>query len=152
MENFDLNCYLLGSYGNEIVNGQYVYINGSNIKSNWSARMWNRSTKDNITNIPRLDVADINGNTSTFSDLFVEDGSYLRMKNIQIGYNLPKSICEKIKMSDIRFYVSADNLFTITGYTGWDPEPVSFGTLNGGVDYGTYPLSRVISLGANIKF
>lgn len=80
MENFDLNCYLLGSYGNEIVNGQYVYINGSNIKSNWSARMWNRSTKDNITNIPRLDVADINGNTSTFSDLFVEDGSYLRMK------------------------------------------------------------------------
>lgn len=151
-KNFDLNCYLLGSYGNEIVNGQYVYINGSNIKSNWSARMWNRSTKDNITNIPRLDVADINGNTSTFSDLFVEDGSYLRMKNIQIGYNLPKSICEKIKMSDIRFYVSADNLFTITGYTGWDPEPVSFGTLNGGVDYGTYPLSRVISLGANIKF
>lgn len=151
-KNFDLNCYLLGSYGNEIVNGQYVYINGSNIKSNWSARMWNRSTKDNITNVPRLDVADINGNTSTFSDLFVEDGSYLRMKNIQIGYNLSKEICQKMKMSDIRFYVSADNLFTITGYTGWDPEPVSFGTLNGGVDYGTYPLSRVISFGANIKF
>ena len=151
-KDFDLNCYLLGSYGNEIVNGQYVYINGSNIKSNWSARMWNRSTKDHITNIPRLDVADTNGNTSTFSDLFVEDGSYLRMKNIQIGYNFPKRLCEKIKMSTIRFYVSADNLFTITGYTGWDPEPVSFGTLNGGVDYGTYPLSRVISFGANIKF
>lgn len=150
--NFDLNCYLLGSYGNEIVNGQYVYINGSNIKSNWSARMWNRSTKDHITDIPRLDVADINGNTSTFSDLFVEDGSYLRMKNIQIGYNLPKALCGKIKMSDIRFYISADNLFTLTGYTGWDPEPVSFGTLNGGADYGTYPLSRVISFGANIKF
>ena len=151
-KNFDLSCYFLGSYGNEIVNGQYVFINGSNIKSNWSARMWDRSTGSNITNVPRLDIADINGNTSTFSDLFVEDGSYLRLKNIQIGYNLPKHVMEKLKMSGVRVYVSADNLFTLTKYSGWDPEPVSFGTLNGGVDYGTYPLSRVFSVGANIKF
>lgn len=150
--NFDLSCYFLGSYGNEIVNGQYVFINGSNIKSNWSARMWNRSTKDNITNVPRLDIADINGNTSTFSDLFVEDGSYLRLKNIQIGYNFSKNICNKIKLSEARIFLSSDNLFTLTKYSGWDPEPVTFGTLNGGVDYGTYPMSRVFSIGAKISF
>ena len=114
--------------------------------------MWNRSTKDNITNVPRLDIADINGNTSTFSDLFVEDGSYLRLKNIQIGYNFSKNICNKIKLSEARIFLSSDNLFTLTKYSGWDPEPVTFGTLNGGVDYGTYPMSRVFSIGAKISF
>lgn len=149
---FDFACYFLGSYGNEIVNGQYVYIYGSNIKSNWHADMWNRSHGDVITDMPRLDIADINGNTSTFSDRFVEDGSYLRLKNLQLGYTLPASVGEKIKISSLRFYISADNLLTFTNYSGWDPEPVSFGTLNGGVDYGTYPLPRVISLGVNLNF
>lgn len=151
-KNIDLSCYFLGSYGNEIVNGQYVYINGSNIKSNWSSRMWNRSTEDHITDVPRLDIADVNGNTSTFSDLFVEDGSYLRLKNLQIGYNFPAKICEKIRFSEIRLYFNADNLFTVTKYSGWDPEPVSYGTLDGGVDYGTYPLSRVFSFGVKFSF
>ncbi len=151
-KNFDLNMYFLGSYGNKIVDGQYVYIHGSNIKSNWSADMWNRSHGNIITNIPRLTVADPNGNSSTFSDRYVKDGSYLRFKNLQIGFNFPESVCNKMKLSGFRIYFSADNLFTLTKYPGWDPEPVSYGTLNGGVDYGTYPLSRVFSLGINLKF
>jgi len=151
-KNIDFACYFLGSYGNEIVNGQYVYIYGSNIKSNWHADMWNRSREGVITDHPRLDIADINGNTSTFSDRFVEDGSYLRLKNIQIGYSLPESICRKVKLSDFRIYFSADNLFTISKYSGWDPETASFGTLDGGVDYGTYPLSKVLTVGLNLKF
>ncbi|MCG2462505.1 TonB-dependent receptor [Flavobacteriaceae bacterium F89] len=151
-KNIDFSCYFIGSYGNEIVNGQYVYIYGSNIKSNWHADMWNRSHGDVITDIPRLDIADVNGNTSTFSDRFVEDGSYLRLKNIQIGYSFPESLYSKVKLSEFRVYFSADNLLTFTKYSGWDPEPVSFGTLNGGVDYGTYPLPRVLSLGLNLKF
>jgi TonB-linked SusC/RagA family outer membrane protein len=151
-KNLDMACYLLGSYGNEIVNGQYVYIYGSNIKSNWNADMWNRSTGEEITDMPRLDIADINGNTSTFSDRFVEDGSYLRLKNLQLGYTLSESAGRKIGLSSLRIYISADNLLTFTKYSGWDPEPVSFGNLDGGVDYGTYPLPRVISLGMNLNF
>jgi len=99
-----------------------------------------------------LDIADINGNTSTFSDRFVEDGSFVRLKNIQVGYTLPASVGNKLMISSLRFYVSADNLLTLTKYSGWDPEPVSFGTLNGGVDYGTYPLARTISLGLSLNF
>jgi TonB-dependent starch-binding outer membrane protein SusC len=151
-KNLDFSCFFLGSYGNKIVNGQYVYIRGSNIKSNWHADMWNRSTPDNITNIPRLDVADLNGNTSTFSDRFIEDGSYLRLKTIQIGYTIPKNLTDKVNINKLRVYVSGENLFTVTNYSGWDPEPVSYGTLNGGVDYGTYPLSRIFSFGANLTF
>ncbi len=148
----DASAYMLGSFGNEIVSGQYVYIFGSNIKSNWHADMWNRSHGDVITDIPRLDIADINGNTSTFSDRFVEDGSFVRLKNIQLGYTLPASVGKKLMISSLRFYISADNLLTLSKYSGWDPEPVSFGTLNGGVDYGTYPLARTFSLGLNLNF
>jgi TonB-linked SusC/RagA family outer membrane protein len=148
----DFNCFLLGSYGNKIVNGQYVYIRGSNIKSNWHADMWNRSREGNITDIPRLDIADLNGNTSTFSDRFIEDGSYLRLKTIQLGYTVPSSLTGKLSIKKLRVYISGENLFTITKYSGWDPEPVSYGTLNGGVDYGTYPLSRIMSFGANLTF
>ena len=148
----DFSSFLLGSYGNKIVNGQYVYIKGSNIKSNWHTDMWNRSSPGNITDTPRLDVADLNGNTSTFSDRFIEDGSYLRLKVLQLGFTFPKQLIEKININKLRIYVSGENLFTITNYSGWDPEPVSYGTLNGGVDYGTYPLSRVISLGGKLTF
>ncbi|MCD6090235.1 MAG: TonB-dependent receptor [Bacteroidales bacterium] len=148
----DFSCFLLGSYGNKIVNGQYVYIKGSNIKSNWHADMWNRSTPGNITDIPRLDIADVNGNTSTFSDRFIEDGSYLRLKTIQLGYTFPLYLTKKVNINKLRIYFSGENLFTITKYSGWDPEPVSYGTLSGGVDYGTYPLSKIFSCGVNLIF
>ncbi|WP_368666931.1 hypothetical protein [Dysgonomonas sp. 511] len=68
------------------------------------------------------------------------------MKNIQLGYTLPRAIVQKVGIEQCRFYLSASNLFTITNYTGYDPE------VGGGVDYGNYPQSRTFMIGANINF
>jgi len=80
------------------------------------------------------------------STRFLEDGSYLRLKNVQIGYTLPKKITEKAFISRLRFYVTASNLFIITKYSGYDPE------VGGGVDYGNYPQSRTFTFGLNANF
>ena len=88
------------------------------------------------------------GASSNFydSDRFIESGSYLRLKNLQIGYTLPKKVTEKFHCSRLRFYASATNLFTITKYSGYDPE------VGGGVDYGNYPQSRTFTFGLNVNF
>ena len=80
------------------------------------------------------------------STRFIEDGSYLRLKNLQIGYTLPLSVTQKFRCSRLRFYATASNLFTITGYKGYDPE------VGGGVDYGNYPQSRTFTFGLNATF
>ena len=84
---------------------------------------------------------------------FVEDGSYLRLKNLQIGYTLPEVTSNKLGIESFRFYLQGTNLFTITGYNGIDPEILSNrGNLTLGVDFNTYPLSQILSFGVNIKF
>lgn len=80
------------------------------------------------------------------STRFIEDGSYLRLKNLQIGYTLPLKYTQKFRCSRLRFYVTASNLFTITAYKGYDPE------VGGGVDYGNYPQSRTFTFGLNANF
>ena len=80
------------------------------------------------------------------STRFLESGAYLRLKNAQIGYTLPAEITKKAHISRLRFYVTASNLFTITKYTGYDPE------VGGGVDYGNYPQSRTFTFGLNANF
>lgn len=80
------------------------------------------------------------------SSRFIEDGSYFRLKNIQIGYTLPKKVTEKFLCSRLRFYVTASNLFTVTKYSGYDPE------VGSGVDYGNYPQSRTFTFGLNANF
>ena len=95
--------------------------------------------------MPRLVLNDPNGNNRV-SDRFVEDGSYIRMKNVRIAYNLPaKWVANKV-MKKAQVYVSAQNLFTITNYSGMDPE------VGGGVDIGFYPQSRTFIAGATIEF
>ena len=88
------------------------------------------------------------------SDRFVEDGSYLRLKNIMLGYNLPvKKWNVKNWLSAIKVYVSAQNLFTITGYSGMDPEVNSWGgDTNAGLDYLTYPNVKTITFGVKVQF
>ena len=83
---------------------------------------------------------------------FVEDGSYLRLKNLQIGYTLPETITDKIGMDSLRLYLQATNLLTITGYDGFDPEVIAYDNLSLGIEYRTYPVSRIFSIGANFKF
>ena len=77
---------------------------------------------------------------------FVEDGSYLRLKNIQLGYTIPNRLTQKFHVSSWRFYVSANNLLTFTKYSGYDPE------VGGGVDWGNYPQSRTILFGTSLNF
>ncbi|MBI19033.1 MAG: SusC/RagA family TonB-linked outer membrane protein [Euryarchaeota archaeon] len=111
-----------------------------------------RWTVDNPdAEVPRVTTSP--NRNGVFSDFYVEDGSFLRIRNMQIGYVLPKKWTEKFRSDYVRFYLSANNLFTLTNYLGYDPDiGASQGTLSGGVDYGFYPQARTIMGGVNIKF
>jgi TonB-linked SusC/RagA family outer membrane protein len=89
---------------------------------------------------------------SVFSSYFVEDGSFLRLRNLQLGYSFPKTVLQKIKLEQLRVYVSANNLFTLTKYMGYDPDLGSSSALSAGVDYGLYPQARTIMGGLQFKF
>ena len=114
-----------------------------------------------MTDVPRtatLTKPDNNKNWGVFSDYHVQSGSYLRLKNIQLGYSLPSVIVKKFQIGEAKIYVSADNLFTITKYKGMDPEipaqPLYGGILAQGLDLTSqrYPNSRIISVGVSLKF
>ena len=84
--------------------------------------------------------------------MYVEDGSYLRMQTLTIGYSLPKSILNIIKFEKIRIYGQISNVFTLTGYSGLDPEVRSSGDINKGIDYGAYGVPRQLIFGVNVSF
>lgn len=106
------------------------------------------------SNEPRMTDTDANRNIEQFSDRYVEDGSFIRVKNLQLGYNLPKNILENIGISSLRIYVSVDNLYTFTKYKGYDPEVSDlFGNpLYYGIDMGNYPQARTFLGGLTINF
>ena len=119
-------------------------------ESNMPAYMLNRWTGEGTSNkYPRLVRGD-NVNWQ-MSDLYVQDGSYLRLKNIQLGYTLPEKWTRAVLIQSLRVYVSAENLLTFTGYRGFDPE-ISSGGTSLGVDYGVYPQPRTLLCGINLKF
>ncbi|MDA9809151.1 TonB-dependent receptor [Flavobacteriales bacterium] len=144
----DISTNLYAALGHKIVRNyerQQPY-------ANQLSYVLDRWTVDNPSNDnPRVTTtATRNG---VFSDYFVENGSYLRVRNVQIGYVLPKNICNKFGTDYIRFYMSANNLFTITNYMGYDPDiGAAQGALSNGIDYGFYPQARTIMGGVNIKF
>jgi hypothetical protein len=112
----------------------------------------NRWTPDNPSNRYPRALANRAVDVGTFSSTMVEDASYVRLKNITLGYNLPGSLLQKVSVRSIRVYVSASNLVTFTDYSGFDPEGSSFGTTTAypGVDQGRYPLTKTYLLGLNI--
>lgn len=146
-KNFDLNMMWQGTAGNDIYDAtRRTDIATSNLPS-W---MLNRWTGEGTSNrIPRFVQGD-NVNWQS-SDLYVYDGSYLRLKNIQLGYTLPAALTQKVFISSLRFYVAAENLFTFTKYHGFDPE-ISSGGTSLGIDYGVYPQARVWTIGASLSF
>lgn len=146
-KNFDLNMMWQGTAGNDIYDAtRRTDIATSNLPS-W---MLNRWTGEGTSNrIPRFVQGD-NVNWQS-SDLYVYDGSYLRLKNIQLGYTLPAALTQKVFISSLRFYVAAENLFTFTKYRGFDPE-ISSGGTSLGIDYGVYPQARVWTIGASLSF
>ena len=103
-----------------------------------------------ITDVPRSGNPDNIHNSSRF----VEDGSYLRLKNITFSYDLPQSILAKAGLKSLKVFVTAQNLLTFTGYSGYDPEVNAYGASSValGVDYGTYPQSKTCVLGVNVGF
>lgn len=155
---FDLRIFIQGVQGNEVVNAMlYDTRNLSNSGGGWSnfetVRL-NRWTPTNTSsNEMRMSARDANNNMR-FSDRYIMDGSYLRLKNIQLGYNLPKRIMDRLKMTSVRIYVAADNLFTVTNYEGFDPEVADyfFNPYAFGVDVGTYPQARTFRAGITLNF
>ena len=153
-KNFDCAVFLYGSYGAKIFNYSRRQTEAmSNQFNNQLATVVNRFTEKNTdTNLPRYN--EWHQNNIRISDRYVEDGSYLRIQNISLSYNLPKQLVKKIKVTGAKFYVSAQNLYTLTKYTGYDPE---LGAINSSVtlmniDNGHYPVPKSFTIGANIEF
>jgi hypothetical protein len=141
-----------GVYGNEVYNGANDYLLNSTAYWNLSKTMMNRWTGDGSTNDPkhaRMNSKDTNN--SKKSSRYIEDGSYLRLQNVQLGYSLPESLVAKMKIDRLRFYVSGQNLYTFTNYMGYDPEVGGYG-LDRGLDRATYPIPRTITFGINLGF
>ena len=151
--NFDINMFFQGTYGNKIYNGLRQDLESMSLEFNYSAATLNAWTPQNHSNIPRAVTNDPNFNDRT-SSRFLEDGSYLRMKTLQIGYTFPDNIIGRMKLSSLRAYISADNLFTITKYTGYNPDIGRTGSIfDRGVDFGhvAYPLAKTISVGVQLS-
>jgi TonB-linked SusC/RagA family outer membrane protein len=156
-KNFDISIFLQGTYGNKILN--YLNTFTTQFGYNYNTNMLNRWTPENPSNtVPRVVQSDLNDN-KRFSSLFIEDGSYYRIKNIQLGYTLPAKVATSLKMQSCRVYISGDNLLTVTKYSGLDPEigktvrawPEST-KYEIGVDRGNYPQAKKFLIGLNITF
>ncbi len=146
---FDFSFLMTGAFGHDIFNGSQRqdlrYTNRpTSILERWTAEGTSNTT-------PRYTWVDGNNNYRV-SDLYIEDGSYLRLKNIQFGYNIPLNLLRKIKVKKWRFYVSAENLLTFTSYTGADPEIGSRSAFDTGIDRGIYPQARTFRFGTSITF
>jgi TonB-linked SusC/RagA family outer membrane protein len=180
-KNFDLSIFINGSVGNDVLN--YTSISLTHMNSSWTNQLttvkdraqlvqvdptktyadgswWyydvtNVKVANPDTKIPRATTADPNDN-DRISSRYIEDGSYVRLKNITLGYTFPKKSLRKLHLESLRLYANLQNICTITGYSGYDPE-VGASTQDSkglvyGVDYGRYPSPTVYSFGLNISF
>ncbi|MCM4157312.1 TonB-dependent receptor [Gramella sp. AN32] len=146
-KNFDFVAYAFASVGNDIVRAY----DRNETRTNKTSFVLDRWTgKDTSNDYPRVSTG-ANGN-NTFSDFFVEDGSYLRLQNVQLGYSLGENITDQLGIRKLRFYVSVNNAFTLTEYNGYDPSASSGDPIGGGIDQGFYPVPRVYTAGLNFKF
>lgn len=145
---FDFSANLYAALGQEIIRNferQQPYANQLDY-------VINRWTGPGSTNEhPRLTTEATRNNV--FSDYYVENGSFLRLRNLQIGYSIPEKFLKKVRTTSLRIYLAANNLFTLTEYQGYDPDiGATAGTLSGGVDFGFYPQARTLMAGVILKF
>ena len=150
-KNFDLSFMFQGTYGNDVYNLLKVTFSelpsNSNNTGNAFAFVKDSWRGEGTSNTQQA----FNKGVGPSSSRFVEDGSYIRLKNLTFGYTLPKSVTSKWGISNLRFYLSGQNLFTITGYSGYDPEVSSrTGNYNLGFDGGSYPATRSYTFGLNL--
>ena len=153
---FDLSVFLQGVSGNKILNVNRIWSEGMAVAYNQTTETLKRWQKEgDQTNVPRAIFNDPNKNPRP-SDRWIEDGSYLRLKNVVFGYTLPDNLTRKWGMNKVRVYFSGSNLYTLTNYTGFDPEVQDTsidggGTING-IDNGLYPVTKTFSFGVNMNF
>jgi TonB-linked SusC/RagA family outer membrane protein len=144
---FDFSVLVYTSLGNDILRN---YERQAPLANQLSYQL-NRWTGAGSTNsYPRL-TTDLNTN-AVLSDYFIEDGSFMRIRNMQLGYSLPTELLSKIKAKKMRVYVAANNLLTITGYRGFDPELSSAAPIGAGIDYGFYPQARTYMVGLSLNY
>jgi TonB-linked SusC/RagA family outer membrane protein len=171
---FDMSLFFQGVFGNKIFDANLFSECNYNGEANWSQDYINNmyvgtAIKDASGNIlvpvnlngtlPRLDPSNSNHNTTVFSDFYIKDGSYVRLKNMQIGYTLPKVWTMKAGIDALRVYVGGQNLLTFTKYPGFDPEVGPSGdpksvqhNVLSGFDVGNYPQARMFTVGVNLRF
>lgn len=150
---FDISAFLQGSQGNDIYNYEKIFTDFPTfVNGNRSVRVLDSWTPTNTNaTLPALSNSIQNSETQPNS-YFVEDGSFFRLKNLQVGYTFDNKQSERFGMQSLRLYVQGSNLFTITDYQGFDPEiAATRGNLTLGVDSNVYPQSRILTLGVNIK-
>lgn len=149
---FDLNIFLQGVQGNKLYNAlKYTSLNAGGLGQNYNLlkdvlNAW--TPQHTNTTIPRVTASDANGNFGTNSDFYIENGSYLRFKNVTLGYTFSPSVLTRAGISSLRVYATSNNLFTVTKYKGFDPE---VGFDNYGIDVGRYPQSRSFIFGINLN-
>lgn len=145
-KNFDLSAYAFASVGNDIVRNYERNLPNANRPVSFLNRWTGEGTSNSF---PRVTTGA--NNNILFSDFYVEDGSFVRLQNLQLGYTLSRETVEKWGLGKLRFYVSVNNLFTLTEYSGYDPTASTGEPIGGGIDYGFYPTPRTYLLGINLK-
>lgn len=167
---FDMNIFLAGSYGNDVLNYNRRFIEDPRANNNLLKTVLGYAKVDKIDpngpddfrnlhvvggdpGMPRLSASTSNGNNRV-SDLYIEDGSFLRIQNISFGYTLPKKWSSKLALENVRLYTNLQNVYTWTKYRGYDPEiGYMYGdALMSGLDYGRYPSPRIYTFGINVSF
>lgn len=157
---FDINITVIGSKGNELINAMSPYLTRG---EGYSNQLRTRLNRYHPVNNPsgtqaRMSIQDNNENFEKMSNFFVEDGSFLKIRTIQLGYNIPQNIIRKLHISRCRLYCTAQNMFTFTKYSGYDPEIADFTSRNpnaslaAGIDMGNYPIPRSFVVGLNLSF
>ena len=158
-KNFDVSAFFQGVFGNEVYNltnylGEF-YNQAQYNKNSTILDAWRPDNTD--TDIPRVTLDDPNNNIRP-STYYIHNASFVRLKNLKVGYTLPDKVASKLKLKRTYIYLQGQNLFTITGYEGIDPEVglQSYSSenrnLDMGVDRGVYPLPRTFTLGVNVSF
>jgi TonB-linked SusC/RagA family outer membrane protein len=152
--NFDVSFFFDGQIGQDIVNvTNFSLLSFSSEQQLTTVRSaW--TPENNSNTYPRLDQSNFGAPAFLFSDRFIEDGSFIRLQNVSLGYNLPRYLLEKLNIMDAKIYVSGSNLFTISDYTGFNPDVSLTGSNNLalGHDDAGYPVARTFRLGVNLKF